>query len=138
MSTTRQLILNQLEIVLKAVSSVKYVELERSIPIDLDTLPLPCVFVYSGKENRVKDERAVIGKETWDWEVSLEIWTNGNVESIIGEIHSALWTNRSLGGYSVMTIRDSIEGIYVIDEDSDTKSIILNYIITYRHALGIM
>lgn len=138
MSTTRQNILTQLETVLEAISSVKYVELERSKPIDLDVLPIPCIFVYTGDEKRVVDERAVIGKETWDWNVVLEVWTNTDPEDILNDIHTAMYTNRTLGGYAINTIRDSLEGIYVIDEDANVKSLILNYSITYRHTLGIM
>lgn len=136
--TTRQNILTHLQATLEAVDTVKYVELERAKPIDLDTLPIPCVFVYSGEERRVRDERAIIGQETWDWFLTLEVWTNDDPEIILGKIHKAMYDDRFFGNHAVDSERDSIEGIYIIDEDSNIKSMMLNYIVTYRHTLGTM
>ena len=72
--TLRQTILSKIGEVLEGVSGVEKVEIERSTPVDIDTIPFATCFVYSGPEERATDDRSTIGFETFDWTVVIEVW----------------------------------------------------------------
>ena len=137
-NSTRQNILNQLEVLLEALTQIKKVEQNRSTPVDLETQPLPCAFIYSGPERKLGDDRAVIGRENWEWVIPIEIWSNNkDLETLLKLIHDYLFQNRTLGGYAVTSERTGVD-VQSIDLSRDLKSMIIEYTVLYRHTIGVM
>ena len=137
-NTARQEILAQIKTILEDVDDVNYVEIDRATPVDLDTVSLPAVFVYTSREVRCYDERAVIGYETWDWELVIEVWTQEtDQEELLGKIHSAMFADNDLGDHAILNVRTGVS-FYVLDVTKSIKSMVLTYYILYRHTLGVM
>jgi len=133
-NTTRQNILNQLKTTLEKVTALQQVEINRTIPIDLDTTPFPCAFIYSVRETKLSDDRSVIGYENWEWLLNIEVWldSRNDQEILLGEIHHELASDNQIGGYAVTS--DRIGSImYVVEPDRSISAMILEYSVIYRH-----
>jgi hypothetical protein len=137
-STTRKKILNRFETLMKSISDFKYTEINRMTIVDIDTVPFPSVFIYSGQENRLKDDRAAIGYENWDWRVFLEVWgENADMEEMLRKIHRTVFEDYTLGGNCFEAVRMGAE-MWVVDPDRILTAMLIEYSVTYRHPLGIM
>lgn len=142
--TTRQNILDELKLFLEEVADdsgtplFKQVEITRMAPPDLETMPLPACFIYSDREYRVEDERAVIGKETWEWYVVIEVLAmDEEMETILKFIHSKLYTNYDVSDYAEWAERMGVD-FFVYDPERRLTSMAIPYRILYRHTLGTM
>lgn len=136
--TKRQSILNRIKTILEGVSSIKKVDINKSSPVDIETTPFPCAFVYSGKDAKIiEGEYAVIGYENWDWLVNIEIWygESDTQETLLGEVHTAMYADHSIGGYAVTSNRTGSE-IYVLDPERAVNAMILDYQVIFRHKNG--
>jgi len=142
--TTRQHILDKIKSLLEEIADdssnfiFKQVEITRTTPPNIETVPLPACFIYSDREYRVEDERAVVGKETWEWYVILEVWAlYEDLEKILQFIHNKIFENYSLGDYASWAERMGID-FYTISPDRDVESMAIPYRILYRHTNGVM
>lgn len=137
MSTKRENILNKIKEILDDIEDVKYVEIDRMLQPDLETIPLPSVFIYPGSETRVTSG-GVIGYETWEWVITLEVWSDVSIvtlESLLNDIHTTMFTNERIGNYADYSYRLSSEFFY-IDPEKNLKGMILNYLIRFDHPKG--
>jgi hypothetical protein len=116
----------------------KYVGTIKS-PLQLDTIPLPSVFYYSDKEVRLEnDDRSVIGKENWEWYVTLEVWAQDkDMEKLLEWIHEAMYANYRLGNYAEWSERMGVD-FFVIDPTEQLQAMVIPYKVIYRHDLGNM
>ncbi|RLA87316.1 MAG: hypothetical protein DRG40_00710 [Deltaproteobacteria bacterium] len=131
--TIRQKILQRVAQDLLALNSIKSAEVERLSPLDLDTLPLPSVFVYPGREVR---ETETMGHETWRLEVQVEAWAKEEqLEGLLGEIHQALYQDRRLGGLALSLVRAGSD-MYVVDPSRALGGMLITFEVLYRHAVG--
>lgn len=137
MATTRENILSEIQSILEGVESIKYVELDRMFQPDLDTISLPAVFIYPGAENRVTSG-GVIGEETWEWEIVLEVWSNVDevtLESLLNDIHKIMFTNERIGNYADYSYRVNSEFFY-IDPEKRLKGMLITYLVRFGHTKG--
>lgn len=134
--TLRQTILSKIGEVLEGVSGVEKVEIERSTPVDIDTIPFATCFVYSGPEERATDDRSTIGFETFDWTVVIEVWVrNDDCETLLGAIHKAMFNNYSFGGYALNSKRKAVT-MELLDVSKELKAMVVQYSVLYRHLNG--
>lgn len=138
MSTQRQLILDRIKTILEGVSSLKNVEINKTGPVDLETVAFPCAFIYSDRETKIGDDRSVIGKENWEWMINIEVWSSDDQvqETLLGEIHTAMAADYTIGGYAVTSDRISAT-MYVLDPERAINSMVLDYQVIYRHKVGV-
>jgi len=144
LSTTRQNILSQIQTDIVAITSAevavfKSVQCKQPGIPDIEKNEYPCVFIYTGPEKRVEDpSRAVIGYETWDWTVMIEVWSKeSTMETLLSLIHSALFADYTLGQNAVLCRRSGVD-TWVLDPEHDWCSMVIPYLITYRHTQGVM
>ena len=131
-------ILDRIESLLRAIPDIRDVVVNKSTPVDIDTIVMPYVFVYSGVETKLKDSRAVIGSETWDWAVILEVWaTEESMEDLLAAIHAAMFADENFGGYASYSERMGVD-MYVIDPTRALQSMLITYSVIYRHVQGVM
>jgi hypothetical protein len=138
--TKRQNILDNIKATIENISSVKSVEIDRMVVTDYTTVAYPCVFIYSNNENRTIDGEsgATIGNETWSWDILIEVWAkNYDIETLLGEIHSALYQDTSRGGNALLTYRKGVEFFY-IDPMLNLKGMSITFTILYSHPVGSM
>ncbi len=138
MSTVRQNILAQIKAILETVSSLKSVEVNKTSVVDLETISLPCAFIFFDREVKLSDDRSVIGRENWDMGVNLEVWSDerNDQETLLGEIHTAMAADYTIGGYAVTSDRVGAS-LYVLDPTRSLSSMILDYQVIYRHLNGV-
>lgn len=137
MSSKRANILSKIKDVIKSVSLIKTVEVDRMDGIELAKLPLPAVFIYGGNDRRVDSGRdATIGFETWDWEIFIEIWAkDADMERLLAEVHKVMYQNNKLNGLADYSARYGSE-VFVVDPTRRIKGILLKYRVFFRHLLG--
>jgi hypothetical protein len=136
--STRKRILARIQTLLNSISDIKYTEINRMTVVDTDRVPFPCVFIFSGREDRLEDDRACIGYENWDWKVHLEFWgENVDLEEMLKKIHDTIFTDYRLGGDAVEAVRTGVE-MWGIDPARNLVAMIIDYRVVYRHALGQM
>ena len=137
-NSKRQDILAQTVTILTTLTSLKHVENKRVSPVDLETVPLPCAFVFGGVEQKLNDDRAVIGYENWLWRVVIEVWVkDADPEDILKEIHDLMWTNRNIGGFAVTSDRVGVD-LLVVDPEQFIEALLIDYDVLYRHQKGVM
>jgi hypothetical protein len=135
MSTTRQNILSQIETDLNTISSLKKVMLNQSSVLDLETVPLPCAFIYSGPETRVD---GVIGYENWSWKIYIEVWARDTeMEDLLNDIHTKMFTDERLGTYADKSFRTGVDLLF-LDPERSLQDMIIEYEILFKHVKGIM
>lgn len=130
----RQDILESFAATLREIAEIDEVVINKVCPSDIDVRPLPCAFVFSGPSSKI--ERAVIGFETWDWDVVTEVWLmEEDIEEWIARVHEALSVDYTRNGNS--------DESYLIDTDTvvlnptkDLQSIILIWRVRYDHKFG--
>ena len=99
--STRKSILAQFTVILASLASLKKVESKKISPVDLDTAPFPCAFIYGGTESKLTDGRAVIGYENWLWRITVEVWgKKTDMEDLLKSIHDLMWEQRTIGDVS--------------------------------------
>lgn len=136
--SSRTSILSQIETVLQGVSDIKEVIINQVTPVSMETVALPCAFIYSGPEIRLSDDRSVIGYENWEWNVLIEIWArDSEMENLLSSIHSAMFANELMGGYAATSYRTGVD-LFVIEPEQSLQSMLITYAIIYRHVRGVM
>jgi len=143
--TTRQAILDKLKSLMEEVADdssnfiFKQVELTKTAPPDIETVPLPACFIYTDREYRLEEEdRATISKETWEWYVTIEVWAAyEELEAILKFIHKKIYDNYTIGNYANWASRVGVDFL-TIDSAHDIESMAISYRIIYRHTLGSM
>jgi len=143
----RNLILERFKTVIQAQSTFKYVDVNRATPIpNISNHPMPSAFIYSGGEIRVKDDRAVIGQETWDWGVFVEVWCKGSnfsTETLLKTVHdavyvdSALTTPGTLGVLAKSITRASASDL-LMDPAAELKGVMIEFSVLYDNTWGVM
>lgn len=138
--STRQNILNQFVTDISAMTVVPLQEVHQKQPTlaDVEKLSFPSAFVYTGVETRVEDSRAVIGYENWDMEVVVEVWSKeDNLESILEEIHAAIFADYTLGGNAVEAKRLGSD-TWILDYEGTWYVLYIPFAVFFRHVRGIM
>lgn len=137
-NTTRQNIFDTVEAILTGITSIKHIQVAKISPVDLDTCPFPAAFVYSGPEVRQMGDQAVIGYETWLWQLMIEVWARDTVmETLLQSIHTAMFADEDLSGYAVTSYRTGVDFL-VVDPERSLQSMLVEYTILYRHVKGVM
>ncbi len=138
--STRKLILDKFVSVLETLSSLSHVEKKKITPVDIETVPFPAAFVFSGAERKLGagDSNAVIGYENWNWRVTIEVWAKDtDMENLLKEIHDLMWTNRKLGNYAVTTDRVGVDFL-IVDIEQSIEAMLIDFDVIYRHTKGVM
>lgn len=142
--TVRQEILAEIKTTLENIVDSSYNQVFKFVgdtksPINLDTVPLPAIFYYSGREIRIEtDDRAVIGKENWEWYITLEVWAQDmDMEELLEYIHEALYANYVLGNHAEWCERMGVD-FFTIDPNEQLQAMVIPYRVIYRHNLGNM
>jgi hypothetical protein len=136
--SVRQEILNEIETILSSLATLKHVEKKKISPVDLETVPFPCAFIFSGAEQKLNDGRAVIGYENWLWRVTVEVWgKDQDMEALLKEIHDLMWTNRNIGGHAITSDRVGADFL-VVDVEQSIEAILIDFDILYRNTKGVM
>lgn len=137
MTTTRQNILAHIKSILETVTSIEYVEVNKMSVVDIETVPFPCAFIFSDRETKIGDDRAVIGKENWEWLINIELWTDERTdpEVLLGAVHAAMVGDYTLGGHAVTSDRIS-STMYVLNPERAITATVLDYSVIYRHTKG--
>lgn len=136
--STRQHILSHMVTILETLVSLKHVELKHVSPVDLDTVSLPCAFVFGGADRKLNDDRAVIGCENWLWRIVIEVWVkDADPEDILKEIHDVMWLNRNIGGHAITSDRVGVD-LLVVDVEQSIEALLIDYDVLYRHIKGVM
>jgi len=135
MSTNRQNILGRIEDDLQALSTIKKVENNKSGIFDIETVPLPCAFIYPGPETRVN---GVIGYESWIWKIYIEIWAKDkDMETLLEDVHEKLFSDERLGGYADRSYRTGAD-IMFVDPERSLEDLIIEYTVEHKHLKGAM
>ena len=145
MATKRQNILNTIQEIIRAVTigtalvfNSESVKIGAQPPNNLETASYPQCFIYSSRETRITEEQAVIGMETWEWVVFLEIWGSDDVlEDILNAIHSAMYANYKFDDIAEYSERIGID-FQTIDPTQQIESMVIPYRIIYRNINGNM
>lgn len=144
MSTKRQTILTAIKTILEGIVDgsgnrrFPHVEVSRIPPTRLDVVPYPAVFVYSDREMRVEDERAVNRQETWEWYITLEVWAyDKDMEDLLDYIHTAMYANYKFTNTAEWSDRMSVD-FFTIDPLQRLEAMAISYRVIYRHSLGNM
>ncbi len=137
MSTKRTDILNYIKTILEGVSDLQEVFVNKSTIVDIETVKMPCAFVFSGPESRLVDPHySVIGYETWDWNVGLEVWAQDtDMEALLGSIHEKMHSGEQMNGKAVTSFRTGVN-MMVIDPTQSLEVMAIDYSIIYRHVKG--
>ena len=138
-NTVRQNIIANMNTVLTAISGINYVESNRTAPVKLDDVALPACFIYSGVQVQIlSGAEAVIGYETWDWDVIVEIYTKTtSPEALLQTIYNALYTSRSHAGYALRTTLMSVDPLD-FDPTGEYTGLMLVFRVAYRNVSGIL
>ena len=138
--TVRASILNDIDGTLKAVTGVTdaSVFVGNIVDFDLDNLPtgvdLPLVFAIQGPEQKASEP--VMGMETWNWTITVEVWCiSSAVETLYGLIQAAMLADITCGGYARKTERTGGD-VLSIDPGRGLSAFQLTYQIQYRHPWG--
>ena len=130
--TFRQNILANIKTTLEAVASIQKVEVNKATAVDLDTIPFPSAFVYSGEEVPITGP---FGFLAWKWTIVIEFWSKEDTEDLLGVVHTAMAADETRGGFAVDCNRISSD-FYVVDSDNDVKGLVVKYEIQYRHPVA--
>jgi len=135
--TKRQQILAQIKTILKTVSSIKSVEINKTSMVDIETIAFPCAFIFSDRETKLGDDRSVIGYENWEWMINIEVWSDerSDQETLLGEIHTVMAADHQINGLAVTSDRVGAS-LFVLDPTRSISSMVLDYQIIYRHRNG--
>jgi len=138
MSTKRQQILAKIKEIVLTVSVIKAVEVNKTSVIDLETIALPCAFIYSSSCIKIGDDRAVIGYENWEWLIDCEVCSDerNDQEDLLGLIHAAMVSDYTLSGLAVTSDLISSD-LFVLDPTRAISSMVLNFSVLYRHKKGV-
>jgi hypothetical protein len=144
MSTKRQITLNNIKNIITNITSggnvlFKHVGITRIPPTELDTVAFPAAFIYSDRETKFFDgENAVIGSETWDWSIIIEVWAQDkDMEDILNSIHSAMYADYKFSNTVEWSERVGVE-LFTIDPTRSVEAMLVPYRVIYRNILGNM
>lgn len=138
-NTVRQNIIANMNAVLTSTTGINYVESNRTTPVKLDDIALPACFVYPGAQTQIfTPAEAVIGQETWDWDVIVECYTKTTTpEAMLQIIYNALYASRSRGGYAIRTTLMSVDPLD-FDPTGEYQGLMLIFRVVYRNIAGIL
>jgi len=134
--TYRQAILANMLSVIQSISEIKHVEINRAIAVDLDIVPLPCVFIFSDTEAPMPDEGA-IGTQAWNFTVTLDVYAqDSDMENLLGLIEVAVMSDPGRGNvHAKRTERLGFE-LHTISSDRSLMGFSVPYSIVYQHDYG--
>lgn len=139
MPTIRENILAEVQAIISDESlGFKHVEINRSTPVDIDMIAFPACFIGSGPEEVAADELQVIGAETFEWEIVLEVWLrkgNDTDEVMLGKIHTAMFANYNMSGNAAFSHRTGFTPL-TLDPARFLRAMRVTYDVVYRHKLG--
>jgi hypothetical protein len=136
--SARKRILDRFQTLMNSVSGINYTEVNRMTVVDIGEVRFPSVFIYSGPENRLKDDRAAIGYENWEWRVYLEVWGESmDAEDMLKKIHETVFSDYTLGGNCFEAVRTGAD-MWVVDPARVLSAMLIEYTVMYRHVLGVM
>lgn len=136
--SVRSNILSNIETVLKAVTglvadSVFVGKLEQ-VDLDAQDVVLPLTFAIQGPEQKASEQ--VMGFETWNWTVTVEVWCRDtSVETLYAAIQAALMADITRGGFARKFERTGGD-VLTIDPGRSLSAFQHTYEIQYRHPQG--
>lgn len=129
-------ILDKIKTTVLGVAGMAEVSVNRTIPVDVETVGFPCAFVYSGPSTRLTDSRAVIGYENYDWSIFIEVWgKDQDMEALLALVHAALFADEQMGGLAATSYIIGVD-MLTIDVDRHMESMLIQYSVIYRHPRG--
>jgi len=144
LSTKRQDILARIKTDIEAITDdsdntvFKFVDITKIPPTSLDVVPFPSCFIYSDRETRLEDDRAVIGRENWEWYVILEVWAlDKDMEELLEYLHEKLFSDYTLNSLASYCERMGVD-FFTIEPTRRLESMVIPYRILYRHTQGDM
>lgn len=144
MSTKRENILKAVGTIISGIKSegktvFKTVTVAKIPPVELETVAFPACFIYSGGETKlVEGNSAVVGSETWDWNIILEVWAMDiQMETLLNLIHSAMFADYKLDNNAEWSERIGVD-FMVVDPTRQIEAMFITYRVLYRHLLGDM
>ena len=132
-------LIDELKRTIEEISIVNTVEKIRPTPQDIEVTTLPVVYIYAGPSiNITATEMGVIGQETYDWTIILEGFVDENteVETLLYELHKALFANQTLDDKAIYCNIMSTDILEAITSDKAFNGIMIEYHVLYKHAQG--
>lgn len=143
-NTKRQNILAAIKTIVEGITSggsrvFPYVDINKIPPTELETVPFPACFIYSDREMKYTEgENAVIGSETWEWYIMLEVWAlDKDMETLLSDLHTAMYANYDFDENAEWSERMGID-FYTVDPEMRLEAMVLPFRVVYRHNLGDM
>ncbi|MGR3177240.1 MAG: hypothetical protein ACUZ8E_04195 [Candidatus Anammoxibacter sp.] len=137
MPTRRANILANRKTVLLTVANVKNVEINKASIIDMINDPMPAIYIYSASQTPAVGVRSMNTKETWNWDVALEIWAQDtDMETITGNVYAKWYEDATCGGIAITSI---LKGVDTFDVDVNRRllGVEMLFEVQYRHEIGL-
>jgi hypothetical protein len=132
-NTRRQNILANINTVLTAVGTLNTVATNRVTVVDGDvTLPFANITSGSATVNLELSDIGSTGQEEFEWEIPIIVFSDStDIETLLGDIHVAMMTDDSRGGYADITNLTSVEMVEDFDMSNNVQAMTITYEITY-------
>lgn len=123
-------------------SVFQFVDVGKLATPDLETAPVPAVWVFQGPEEFI--ENATAGFDTWEWSIYIEVWARDNdLEHLLGLIHTEMGKNNADGGLicsvtmGVIDVKRKSCELTLVDPTKSLEMMSIVYSIKYRNPYGV-
>lgn len=138
----RQDILDNIETTLNGITEINTVIMHQPYQVDIETIYLPSVSVWTLSESESALTGGLVGKETWDWVIGVEVWfykDTTNEETLLKNVNDAMYVDPQRAGCAIDTQRIAIDHFEVYnDRDTNIKGFSITFRVTYFHDRGVM
>ena len=135
-------ILSNIETTLNNLATITTVIMHQPYAVDIETVTLPVASVWTISESESAFTSGLVGMETWDWLIGIEVWFNPqstDEETLIKSVNDALYVDTQRGGCAIDTKRVSIDHFEVYnDRDTNIRGFALQFRIVYYHDNGVL
>lgn len=136
----RQDILDNIQTTLENITEIKTVMMHQPYAVDIETIVLPAALVWTISESESGATSGLVGKETWDWIIGIEVWfkaDDSDSETLLKVVNDAMYTDGQRGGCAIDTKRIAIDHFEVYnDRDNNIKGFSITFRILYYHSYG--
>lgn len=134
----RQNLLDAISSTLQTVNDINSVTINRPMAQDFETVTMPAAFIYSGQSKLAVPDYQTIGYETYEWLVFIEIYGHEDLdlEKMLADVHTALFTNQMLGGYAMYSQVTGTDMLEAVSSDRSFSGLLIEFSVMYRHVQG--
>lgn len=142
MASRRQDILDNIESELLDITELKTVIMHQPYAVDIETIELPSASVWTLSESESGETSGLVGYETWDWFIGIEVWFFADVddtEDLLKIVVDKLYEEPQRGGCAIATQRMSVDPFEVYnDRETNVRGFALQIKVTYFNKYGDM